>query len=454
MAPKRTMNRNFLFLWQGQVVSQIGTQLFQVIVILSLKQATESATLVGLLMMASTVPALILGPLGGAVVDRYSRRAVLITGDFVRGLALTAIAAVLWFGSHSLVLIVVSLFVYSLLEGSVGAVWQPASMSVVPDLVPKEGLGTANSFIQGSFQICAVLGQAIAGILFRIVGAPLLMLADALTYFYAAISDAFIRIPPLPAKPATEEKKPSSFKSEIMEGLRHIHARSGMKMLFYTMAFFQLVMVPMLILFPFYVEDYLRAGPQWYGFLLAASGFGTFIGYGIGGALKLSPRVASRVTVVVMVVMSLCLTALGFVKGPWVAVWLIAAVGAMDGFIVLKLLTTLQLATPTEIRGRVFGLLMTITRGLSPLAMGLTGFIADMTHRNIPLIYVVCGAVATLLASNVAVRRECRDFLAGEDGSAPVAVSFAPVSAVLKEAPDATLSAPLLCQLDSLQETK
>jgi MFS family permease len=359
----------------------------------------------------------------------------------------------LWFGSHSIVLIVSALFAYSLLEGSVGAVWQPASMSVVPDLVPKEGLGTANSFIQGSFQICAVLGQAIAGLLFRVVGAPLLMLADAVTYFYAAISDAFIRIPPLPAKPADEQKKPASFKREIMEGLRHIHSQPGMKMLFYTMAFFQLVMVPMLILFPFYVEDYLRAGPQWYGFLLAASGFGTFIGYGLGGALKLSARTSSRVTVVVMIVMSLCLTALSLVSGPWAALWLIGAVGAMDGFIVLKLITTLQLATPSEIRGRVFGLLMTITRGLTPFAMGLTGIIADMTHRNIPAIYIFCGVVATLLATNVALKRECRDFLAGEEGSAPVAVSFEPKVATHMETPEATLNAPLLCQLDSLQET-
>ena len=454
MIPKRTMNRNFLFLWQGQVVSQIGTQLFQVIVILSLKQATESATLVGLLMMASTVPALVLGPLGGAVVDRYSRRSVLITGDFIRGLALTAIAGILWFGSHSIVIVVGSLFVYSLLEGSVGAVWQPASMSVVPDLVPKEGLGTANSFIQGSFQICAVLGQAIAGLLFRAVGAPLLMLADAVTYFYAAISDAFIRIPPLPAKPVDEQKKPSSFKTEIIEGLRHIHARSGMRMLFYTMAFFQLVMVPMLILFPFYVEDYLRAGPQWYGFLLAASGFGTFLGYGLGGALKLSARNSSRATVVVMVVMSLCLTALSFVRGPWAALWLIGAVGAMDGFIVLKLLTTLQLATPSEIRGRVFGLLMTITRGLTPFAMGLTGIIADMTHRNIPAIYLFCGVAATLLAANVAMRRDCRDFLAGEDGSTTVAVALEPVATMHSDATDTTLKTQLLRQFDSLQENQ
>jgi hypothetical protein len=125
----------------------------------------------------------------------------------------------------------------------------------------------------------------------------------------------------------------------------------------------------------------------------------------------------------------------------------------MDGFIVLKLITTLQLATPSEIRGRVFGLLMTITRGLTPFAMGLTGIIADMTHRNIPAIYLFCGVVATLLATNVALKRECRDFLAGEEGSAPVAVSFEPKVATHMETPEATLNAPLLCQLDSLQET-
>jgi MFS transporter, DHA3 family, macrolide efflux protein len=446
-------NRNFLFLWQGQVVSQIGTQLFQVIVILALKKATESATLVGFLMMASTVPALLLGPLGGAIVDRYSRRAVLITGDFIRGLGLTAIAAVLWTGLHSTGIIVVSLFAYSLLEGSVGAVWEPASLSVVPDLVPKERLEVANSFLQGSFQICTVLGQALAGLLFRIVGAPLLLLFDAITYFYAAISDALIRMPFRARNQTAQERKPTSFKQDILEGLRHIHQGTGMKMLFYTMAFFQVVMVPMLILFPFYVEDHLHAGPQWYGFLLAASGFGTFVGYGLGGALKLSARTSSRATVTVMVIMSLCLTSLAIVSGPLLAMWLIAAVGAMNGFIVLKLLTVLQSATATEMRGRVFGLLMTITRGLTPFAMGLTGVIADMTHRNIPLIYATCGVIATLLASNVALRSSCRAFLAGEDESSPP-VALQPARPLSEYVSETAINAPLLCQFDSSQEAK
>ena len=134
--PTRGMNRNFLLLWQGQVVSQIGTQLFLVIVVLSLKQITNSPTLVGLFMMAYTIPAVLLGPLGGALADRYSRRMVLVAGDLIRGLILIGIALALWRSPHSVHIIVVSFFIYSVVDGTVGAIWLPASMSVLPDLVP------------------------------------------------------------------------------------------------------------------------------------------------------------------------------------------------------------------------------------------------------------------------------------------------------------------------------
>ena len=116
------------------------------------------------------------------------------------------------------------------------------------------------------------------------------------------------------------------------------------------MAFFQVLMVPMLILFPFYVDQCLHAGPQWYGFLLAASGLGSLVGYGIGGAVKLAPILSSRITVSAMVLMSLSLALLALVINRWTALWIIAGIGTMDGFIGVKLLTALQLATPREVR--------------------------------------------------------------------------------------------------------
>lgn len=421
--PTRGMNKNFLLLWQGQVVSQIGTQLFLVIVVLSLKQITNSPTLVGLFMMAYTIPAVLLGPLGGALADRYSRRMVLVAGDFIRGLILIGIALALWRSPHSVHIIVVSFFIYSIVDGTVGAIWLPASMSVLPDLVPQARLQSANSIIQGSFQVCTVVAQALAGILFRVLGIPLLTLIDGLSYLYAALSDSLIHITKLPPRPVVSSGRFAAFKADILECFRYIHAKAGMRILFYTMAFFQVLMVPMLILFPFYVDQCLHAGPQWYGFLLAASGLGSLVGYGIGGAVKLAPTLSSRITVCAMVLMSLSLALLALVVDRWIALWIIAGIGTMDGFIGVKLLTALQLATPREVRGRVFGVLLTITRGLVPLAMGLTGVVAELTHRNLPLIYLVCGGTCAVLAVNIAARAECRRFLAGQDAHIPLVVA-------------------------------
>jgi MFS transporter, DHA3 family, macrolide efflux protein len=431
------MNRSFLSLWQGQLVSQIGTRLFQVIIILWLQQATGSATLVGFLMMASTIPAVLLGPIGGVVVDRYSRRTVLIVGDLMRGLALVGLGIVLMARSPSVKVVVISLFLYCILEGSVGAVWQPAGFSLVPELVPKESLSRANSFLQGSFQLGTVGAQALAGILFRVLGMPLLMLFDGFTYLYAAFSDALIRVSPSPPRPVVSAGRFAAFKAEVFEGLRHIHARPGLRTIFYTMAFFPVFMVPVFILLPFYVAESLRVGPQWFGFIVAASGVGMFLGYGLGGvATKLTPAASSRVTLLLAVLMPLCLASLVFVIGPWVVLWTLAVMGVMIGLVSLKLLTVLQLAVPGEMRGRVFGLLLTITQALTPFAMGLTGFIADFANRNLPLIFLVCGGSAAALAVNVALRRECREFLAGEDTKRQVDAEFHGGPTVCRETAD------------------
>jgi MFS family permease len=417
----RRMNRNFLLLWQGQLVSEVGTQLFQVVLILWLKQTTGSATLVGLLMMAYTIPNVLLGPLGGVLADRYSRRMVLVIGDVVRGAALLGMGLVLVVWPPSTTVVVVSLFAYAVLGGAVGAIWQPSGVSLVPDLVPKENLPTANSFIQGSFQLGTVGAQAFAGVLFRILGAPALMVIDGISFLYAALSDALLRVPPTAPRPALSSGRFAALKADVMEGLRHIHSRPGMRVLFYAVAFFQVLTISMLVLFPFYVDEQLHARVQWYGFLLAASGLGVALGYGIGGAAaKLSPATTSRITLSFMGMWSLGIVALAFTTNSWIALGIVGVIGIMNGFIGLRLLTVFQLVLPSEIRGRVFGLIATVAQALMPFGMGLTGFIVDVTHHNMTLVYLLCGGVAAVVTLNVGLRRECREFLAGEETTFPV----------------------------------
>lgn len=412
IAPSRLMNRNFLLLWQGQLVSQMGTQLFQVIVILWLKEVTGSAALVGLLMVAYTAPAAVLGPIGGALVDRYSRRSVLLAGDLLRGIALIGLGVALAIPPHSMKFVVCALFLYSVMEGAVGAVWQPAGMAVVPDLVPKKDIEGANSFIQSTFGLCTVAAQAVAGILFRVLGTSFLMIADGLTYLYAALMDALIRVPPPPPRTETSKNNLVAIKEDILQGFKYIHGRHGLRLLFYSMAFMQVLLVPVLVLFPFYVDERLHAGTQWYGFLLAASGLGMFLGFGMAGALgKLSATTTSRLILFCGALMGIPLASLAFITQALIAVWAIGCIGTMNGFLIVSLVSMLQRAMPSELRGRAFGLLTMVTQGLTPVAMGLAGVVADITHRNVPVVYFVCGAAATILSLNLAVRRECREFL-------------------------------------------
>ena len=105
---------------------------------------------------------------------------------------------------------------------------------------------------------------------------------------------------------------------------------------------------------------------------------------------------------------------LGLARTRVHALVLASLVGAMEGFVMVNITTLLQVTTPSEIRGRVFGVLATISGGLAPLAMGLTGIVADLANHNIPLIYIVSGAMMTLLSILVCLSREFRSFLAFE----------------------------------------
>jgi MFS family permease len=135
------------------------------------------------------------------------------------------------------------------------------------------------------------------------------------------------------------------------------------------------------------------------------------IGYGFAGTLKLTGKRRSRGVIAAMFLMTVLLASLSLANKSILALAIWVSIGAANGFININIITLLQTSIPGELRGRIFGLLTTITAGLTPFGLGLGGVVADLTGRNIPLIYGTCGIILILLSITISLIRPFRRFL-------------------------------------------
>lgn len=424
--PSRLINRNFLLLWQGQLVSQLGNQAFSIAMVFWIKHATGSATLMGLLLMLSNLPGVLLGPIAGTFADWHSRRTIIILCDVLNGLAVLSLAVAMFFLPQAQGIILFWLFVVSVSVATVSTFFRPAISAAIPDLVPVEKVATANSLNQASVQVSTFFGQGLGGVLYRVLGAPVLFFVDGLTYLFSALSEVFIRIPQIipDKKHDSWQKRLRDFSNDTWQGVRYVWDRPGMRNFFFAAAILNFFTTPLGVLLPFYVEDYLHAPVDWYGFLIAAFGAGALVGYVIAGAWKLPGQKRSITMMGMLVCVCVGSILLGLTRTPMIALTLSGIVGVMSGFININLATILQLSTPSEIRGRVFGFLSTISAGLIPVSMGLSGVVADLLNQNVPLIYVVSGSLAAFLSILLLLSQEFRQFLAYEPATAPKETSL------------------------------
>lgn len=413
--PTKLMNRNFFLLWQGNFVSKLGSQAFAIAMMFWLKHETGSATLMGLIMMLSMLPAVILSPVAGTLADQYSRRKIIILCDLLGGIPVLALGLLILFFPAMSDIILVYLFVVSLILGIVRTFFDPAISAAIPDIVPEDKVAAANSLEQSSEQISMFVGQGLGGYLFVLLGAPVLFIIDGITYLFSAFSESLIEIPQkLRPKKRNRKELFAEFKQDMIEGFQFVWHKSGMRGLVLAAAFLNFFLMPIVVLLPFYVEDVLGVSPAWYGYILASLGLGSLIGFVAAGAVTLGARVRGKSMIVALFMLSAGMALFSIVDSAAIACVLMGVVGILSGFFTIHVMSILQLATPTEIRGRVFGLLTTLTAGLIPIAMGLGGLVADLTGQNIPLIYASCGIATVAASAFFSFNKEFQDFLAFE----------------------------------------
>ncbi|KPU43284.1 putative bacilysin exporter BacE [Oxobacter pfennigii] len=206
--PKEKLwNLNFILLFQGQAVSILGDNVFDIALRFWILSKTGSVSLMGVLLAVATLPKVFISPFAGTFVDRHDRKKVLITADIIRAIAIfcIGIAAVAGF------LQVWMVFISCIVVDICGCFFNPTINSCIPDVVPQSKLLKANSILSSISSVNDMVGYAFGGFLVQIIGAPVLFVINGFSFLFSAVSECFTKIPQI---------KSSSEKLNFMEDMK------------------------------------------------------------------------------------------------------------------------------------------------------------------------------------------------------------------------------------------
>ncbi|MEO0067078.1 MAG: hypothetical protein RJB63_203 [Actinomycetota bacterium] len=208
-------NRNFQYLWAGQTVSTIGSQMSGLALpVLAVTMLQASEWQVGMMNAAGMSMFLLIGLPAGAWVDRWLKRRVMILADAVRMLVLFSVPFAWWAGVLDMTYIIISAAVIS----AANVFFDVAYQSVLPIMLPKEHMAKANSALETTNQTSMLAGPAVVGFLLSIVKAPILMLADAVSFLFSLISVALIKMD----ESTIAKKDRGRLRDDIAEGVKFV----------------------------------------------------------------------------------------------------------------------------------------------------------------------------------------------------------------------------------------
>jgi len=182
-------NRNYRFAWMGQIVSEVGDH-FNNIAVLSLAiEETHSGAIIAGLMLSRAIPAVLVGPLAGVLLDRFDRKRIMIASDLARGfIALGFIPAV---GYHQVWL----LYLLSSLLMIASPFFTSGRSAILPSIATKDELHTANSLTQTTGWMTLAVGAYFGGTSAARFGYELAFVYNSLSFFFSAFCIARLRSP-------------------------------------------------------------------------------------------------------------------------------------------------------------------------------------------------------------------------------------------------------------------
>ncbi|SHN32548.1 Major Facilitator Superfamily protein [Duganella sacchari] len=411
---------NFKWLMRGGAISVLGDQLTMIALPWLVLKLTGDTLALGLVIALMSIPRAIFILIGGALVDRYSPKRVLMLSKYANAVLL-ALLTLLVLNTHAAPTVALSedlsltvaltpqltlnlIYALALGLGLAQAFGMPSATSVMPLAIAPEHLQAANGVMLGMRQVSMLVGPLIAAGLLALAGngngavsdARGLALAfgfDCLSFVVSAwtLSKVVLRT-------QAAAHAPQSVLRSVGAGLRMVWDDIPLRMCFIywgTVSLF--IGGAMQVAIPVLASD--LHGGSTLGIIMGAHGAGTLLGMAVAAKFGSRLRFASFGATILLIdaLAGLLLAPLGAVHAVWQASLLMLSLGALAGFMQINVFTWIQRRVPPQMMGRAMSIFMFIFMGLAPLSAASTGWL--LTFVSLSQMFLGGGIILIVFAA-------------------------------------------------------
>ena len=380
-------NRGFARLWGAELLSIFGDWFNLVALYAAADAMLGTSSAVGLVLIAKTVPVFLVSPIAGPMVERMSRRNLMIAADLARALFVALV--IVSYRLDSVSLLYLSVVVSTCFTG----LFMPARTAALPMLVEAPALPTANALLGATWSVSMAFGAALSGMVTELLGVEVALSLDILSYLLSALL-----LKGLPALiPAPRE---GSGGTGFVDGLRYLGANADVAMISMLksgMAFSAGAMPLLSVYGNHLLSD--RPAPWIVGLLFASRGLGAGVGCLYARTwFGESEPIFRRVVLLGLVVLAGAYVALGVAESLWLACAVVVLGGLGNSLVWVPSSVLLQWRTASDYHGRVFALEFGVMTLVFAVAVLITTSLVDAEVLSARWAMAGCGLACLLPA--------------------------------------------------------
>ncbi len=395
----------------SKTISLLGTNIYNFALSLYILKMTGSGASFAINILIGMLPRIILGPFAGIIADRVDRKKLTIAFDILSGLAVAGLLGYTQISGLKVLLVYLTSFILS----TINIFYDTSLMSSLPNLVKDQGLVKINSFTATAGAVASVISPVIAGVVFGMVSIKLFLIVNAVSFFISALLELFIKFdlnikhvnPEL-----TAEKSFRNIRSEMGEVISFVRQQKVISsFLKYVLIINLFLNACISVVYPYIINNVLKMKSTYFGMFEGCYFVGMIVcSIYIGGRKdkqKATKVLASELALIGLILVLIGLPSLGLTflnfKPLLVSynIILLFILGVTLVAINTPILVSLQRLTPENLRGRITGMLGTLTGGIAPIGILLTGLTIDSIH---PFILMSVSGLVIFITSGLMFR--------------------------------------------------